>query len=257
MRSIQKQNEVVSSLIGGFDRQIAALSGITAAANGLWAIPKMPTVLETLPGYLRFALELEPYSAAVSLRLFVPREIELPSVLDLLAEEILDGVGEAFESRLASVDQELIRPVRGAWETALSQTSDRTRQSASSIRFVIEELIKRLAPKKTVDAWLAAQNLSRKLAVPAGAKDARSAGHWAPQLRYILRNVDAVASTDGDSAFGYLTEADLVDMLLLLEHFNKAIHEKADLVGEKNVAILLRRAMAFMTLLLDAYEFEA
>ena len=210
-----------------------------------------------LPPYLRLAPTLESYASASTLHLFLPEgaSVDEIHVIDLLAEDILDGVSEEFEARLASVDQDLLKPVRGAWQTAVSDTEDRVRQSAASIRFVIEEMIKQLAPRDKAETWATAAGYSKK--PPHGARGARSAGKWAVQLRFIMRHVDALAAVeDSESVFGYLAETDLVDMLLLLERLNQAVHEPEAHITERDLILVLRRGMAFMTLSLDAYEFE-
>lgn len=211
-----------------------------------------------LPAYLQAAPTLESYASASTLHLFLPDETDVRDihVIDLLAEDMLDGVAEDFEARLASLDQTLLKPVRGAWQTALSATEDRVRQSASSIRFVVEEMIKQLAPREQAESWAQSVGCSKK--PPKEARDARSAGKWTVQLRFIMRHVDGFTeSADGESLFGYLADADLIDMLHLLERLNQAVHEPEAHITEEDLSLVLRRVMAFMTLLLDAYEFEA
>jgi hypothetical protein len=51
-----------------------------------------------------------------------------------------------------------------------------------------------------------------------------------------------------------VAEADLGDMLVLLERLNQAVHEDAPDINEADLHHVVRRATAFMTLLLDAYE---
>jgi hypothetical protein len=232
-----------------------SFTSLSTATESLWKHASAPSALAGLPGYLAFAPTLEPYASARTLSLFLRDGplVELPLVMDLIAEEFLDGVSADFESRLASADQGLLRPVRGAWTTALSDSEDRVRQVSVSIRHALDMLIVRLAPDDLTKAWMKQQALGRKAAVPAEAKDFRSASKKAPQLRYIMRNADAAT---GDSLLSYLVEADFVDMLALLEQLNQAVHEGDGKIAEDDLALVLRRAMAFMTLLLDAYEFE-
>lgn len=233
------------------------LSALTSASRHVLEQMNVAQSFAELPPYMRVAPTLESYASASMLHLFLPEgaSVDEIHVIDLLAEDMLDGVSEEFEARLASVDQDLLKPVRGAWHTAVSDTEDRVRQSAASIRFVVEEMIKQLAPRDKAETWARAAGYSKK--PPRAARAARSAGKWAVQLRFIMRHVDALAAVeDSESVFGFLAEADLVDMLLLLERLNQAVHEPDAHIAERDLTLVLRRVMAFMTLLLDAYEFE-
>jgi hypothetical protein len=238
----------------------SALDSFSALTDLSRSLLEHANVIEgfgALSAYLRIAPTLEAYASASTLHLFLPDGAELGDlhVIDVLAEDMLDGVTQEFEERLASVDQGFLKPVRGAWQTALSDTEDRVRQSASSLRFVVEGMIKQLAPRDKAEVWAQAAGVSKK--PPPAARAARSAGKWAVQLRFILRHVDAFATSENsDSVFGYLVDADLVDMLLLLERLNQAVHEPDAHIAEADLTLVLRRVMAFMTLLLDAYEFE-
>jgi hypothetical protein len=101
---------------------------------------------------------------------------------------------------------------RGTWQTALSDTEDRVRQRAPH-------------------------------------HCASSSRRWTVQLRFILRPVDAFAAAEScDSVFGYLMETDFVDMLLLLERLNRAVHEPDAHIAEADLTLVLRRVMAFITL---------
>ena len=237
--------------------QLGAFSTLTDVSRHLIEQVNAVSGFAALPWYLQIAPTLESYASASTLHLFLPLGTDVSEihVIDLLAEDMLDGVTEEFEARLASIDQALLKPVRGAWQTALSDTEDRVRQSATSIRFVVEEMIKLLAPREQAEDWAHSVGCSKK--PPTDARTARSAGKWTVQLRFIMRHVDAFAESDNeDSVFGCLAEVDLVDMLLLLERLNQAVHEPEAHIPEEDLALVLRRAMAFMTLLLDAYEFE-
>ncbi|MGH7616009.1 MAG: hypothetical protein ACREPM_02150 [Gemmatimonadaceae bacterium] len=245
---------IASSLI---TPQLGAFSTLTDVSRHLIEQVNAVSGFAAFPSYLQIAPTLESYASASTLHLFLPLGTDVSEihVIDLLAEDMLDGVTEEFEARLASVDQGLLKPVRGAWKTALSDTEDRVRQSAASIRFVVEEMIKLLAPREQADTWAHSVGCSKK--PPVNARTARSAGKWTVQLRFIMRHVDAFAESENEgSVFGCLADVDLIDMLLLLERLNQAVHDPEAHIPEEDLALVLRRVMAFMTLLLDAYEFE-
>lgn len=253
--NLRRPDYLASSVIATQLGTFAALTDVSRLlverVNSLDAFARLPAYLQVVP-------TLESYASASTLHLFLPPGTDVGDihVIDILAEDLLDGVSDEFEARLASLNQTLLKPVRGAWQTALSNTEDRVRQTAASIRFVVEEMIKQLAPKAQAEAWAQSVGFNKK--PPKGAPPVRSAGHWTVQLRFIMRHVDAFAeSGEGESVFGYLAEVDLIDMLLLLERLNQAVHEPNAHITEEDLALVLRRVMAFMTLLLDAYEFEA
>lgn len=175
---------------------LGTLSALSNASRHLLEHMNVVQDFSALPPYLRVAPTLESYASASTLHLFVSEgaSVDEIHVIDLLAEDMLDGVSEEFEARLASVDQGLLKPIRGAWQTAVSDTEDRVRQSATSIRFVVEEMIKQLAPRDKAEAWARAAGYSKK--PPHGARGARSAGKWAVQLRFIMRHVDALAAVE-------------------------------------------------------------
>lgn len=235
-------------------RQWETFGGLSAAVGRLYTVPGMESRLTALPGYLAFAPVIEPYAIARSLLLFTPSgvTIEEPLVLDVLAEEVLDDLSAELESRLAEVNPDLVESVLGAWDTARSSSRDRVRQVSSSIRFAIEGVIEEIAPKDDADAWAQAQGFGRKGVVPDGARDARSGRKWAPQIRYVFRVADQAVGDE--SLLSEIADADLADMLLLLERLNQAVHRGEGEIGEQDLTMMLRRATAFITLLLDAHQ---
>ena len=234
--------------------QWEAFGGMSTAVDRLYALPEIEGRLNSLPGYLALAPVIEPYASARSLLLFTASDIALeePLVLDVMAEEILDEMSEELESRLAALDQHLVGSVLGAWDTARSTNPDRVRQACSSIRSAITDVITVVAPKDTADEWVRTQRFGRKSVVPEGAKEARSARKWAPQVRFVFRGADSVVG--GDGLLSEVAEADLADMLLLLERLNVAVHKGQREVEVDDLAPVMRRATAFLSLLLDAHQ---
>jgi hypothetical protein len=235
-------------------RQWETFGGMSAAVGRLYALPDIEGRLTSLPGYLGLAPVIEAYDSARSLLLFTPSDIGLeePLVLDVMAEEVLDELSEELEARLAAVDPHLVASVLGAWDTAQSTNPDRVRQACSSIRSAIEDVIAVIAPRDAAEAWTRTQGFGRKSVVPEGAKDARSAKHWAPQIRFVFRAADSVVG-DG-SLLSEVAEADLADMLLLLERLSIAVHKGQREVQVEDLISVMRRATAFLSLLLDAHE---
>jgi hypothetical protein len=236
--------------------QWEAFGGVSAAVDRLYTVPSITERITSLPGYLSLASVIEPYASARSLFLFTPPGVDFdaPLVLDVMAEEVLEELGEEFADRLAKYGPDLVNTVLGAWDVARSESRDRVRQAATSIRTAIEDVIKMIAPIEAARAWAHLKGLGNKGAVPEGAHGARSAAKWAPQIRFIFRFADEVVGDN--SLVGDVGEADLADMLLLLERLNSAVHTSQREIELDDLTLVLRRGTALITLFLDAHEMD-
>src|SRR5207249_457412 len=131
---------------------IAQLQSLTTsfgetAAAAMKAIGQDSALFDKLPHWLQHAPSIEQYTAA---RAFAVVAGSGPEVLresvDPEAEAVLQRVGDELETRLASLDAAFVQPYRGAHAALTDRRPDWQRHVATSLRELVDHLLRRLAP---------------------------------------------------------------------------------------------------------------
>lgn len=133
-------------------------------------------------------------------------------------EELLET---NLAEQLASVEPGLDRPVRGALQVAAQTHEDVERQAASSMRFALQRLVSVKGSKVARNEWVRTNGLW-KVAIPIRAKHLRVADEWTYKIRYAMR-----VQWGSAPVLSLAHEERLVEMLVVLEDLNEAIHGDA------------------------------
>ena len=138
---------------------IANLQSLTtsfgeAAAATMKAIGQDAALFGRLPPWLQQAPSIEQYFAARALAITAGSGPDvLRENLDPRAEAILERVGDELERRLASVDPSFVQPYHGAHAALTDRRPDWPRHVATSLRELVDHLLRRLAPVRELEAF--------------------------------------------------------------------------------------------------------
>jgi hypothetical protein len=153
LRAMTEQLRPYDSLSEAMRTLSDVSSSLSARATAVYEeMAKSPSLMTQLPSWLVQAPAIVPYSAAI----VVAIEAGSPTAAiarhsDVTADGILRSVGDELEQRLLVVGAEFVELYRGAFAALQLQGPDWRRHVCTSVRELVDHLIRRLAPDADLD----------------------------------------------------------------------------------------------------------
>ncbi len=241
------QASILASQLAGLSVPFAQIQGIaqlqslttsfgdTAAAT-MRAIGQDVARFNQLPQWLQQAPSVEQYTAGRALAIAAGSGSDvLRENRDPQAEDLLEQIGDELEARLASLDPSFVGPYRGAHAALLDRRPDWPRHVASSLRELVDHLLRRLAPNAELERFLPDPG------------DLFQNGEFTrkAQLRYIFRNI-AVGE------YEIMAAKDIDLTLATFYPANATVHTIVSPLNPDQIMVFWRRVQGCVSTVLQA-----